>query len=153
MAVLPSPGTEPEQPAPDAEASSEASNAEVAAWFRHQAQLTAYFAGGLAGIALFGAEYMGSAAFPDGHPWTRAIFVTLGLISGAVLGIAYSKLHQNGIALQRKVDRSEGFGAQPYVNPDEKSQKRTEYIYFLGLAGVTAAGGWLALVTWMDALS
>jgi hypothetical protein len=126
-------------------------NDEVARWYRHQGDLTRYLGAGLAGIALFGGGYMETGSFVDDHPWTRAVFLSAGLISGACLGFAYAKLIQDAVKLERRIASQASFGQTAFDAQIDSPDQWTAPLFFAGVFAVVATGGWLLVIAWLDA--
>ncbi|QBR93209.1 hypothetical protein [Nocardioides euryhalodurans] len=127
-------------------------NAEKAAWYANQAQLTTYVGGGLAGTAVLSAEYIGSGAFLEDHEWMRAVFFGLILASGGLLGWAYSKLHQDAVSLSRTNEADPDFGTREFNRDDSPPQRWTKGVYAAGLFGVVATATWLMVIAIADSL-
>src|SRR4051794_8324482 len=67
-------------------------------------ELSLYLGGAaLAGIALLGAGDLGSSIFSDAPPVLRPLFVSLALISGALIGLSYSAYEWEITRLQRAI--------------------------------------------------
>jgi hypothetical protein len=120
-------------------------NARQAEKYSRRCQLCLYLLGGLGGIALFASA---DNALLATRPALGAILLTLGLLAGGVLGLAYSGYQWEQTLMQRRIE--DGLEASaPYDRNAHPPNRSYELLYRLGTILVVAAGAWLVLSAWL----
>ncbi|TCC30507.1 MULTISPECIES: hypothetical protein [Kribbella] len=118
--------------------------------YQRRAQLCTYLAGGLAGIALFGAGDVGNGLFSDVKPFYRAVFFTLAFSTGACLGMSYSGFQWAATVLRRLADDGVFRMTDPYDAVTYPAPMRTEFTYRIGSVLLCLTGAWLLVTAWID---
>ncbi len=108
-----------------------------------------YLAGGLGGIALFATA--DNTFLSTTHPVFGATLLTLGLLAGGALGLAYSGYQWEHTVMQRRID--DGLDASAaYDRSMHPPNRRYEHLYRAGSALVAVTGAWLVISAWASVI-
>ncbi|MFG1622518.1 hypothetical protein [Kribbella sp. NPDC049227] len=146
--------TAAEEPAggsePAADAATECDYSRQIAKYQRRMRLCFYFTGGLGGIALYGAGDVAAGVFND-RPFYRAVFFSLALGAGGLLGLAYGGFEWASTRLERLVEDGVVKKTDPYDRKKYPPPRVRDWIYRGGTVLTVAAGGWLLFAVWCAA--
>jgi hypothetical protein len=115
--------------------------------YQRRTQLCLYLTGGLGGIALFASA--DNVFLTTTHPVYGAVLLTLGLVAGAVLGMAYAGYQWEFAQMQRRIDDGLS-GSAPYDRSLYPPNPRYEQLYRAGSILVALTGAWLVASAWLS---
>jgi hypothetical protein len=115
--------------------------------YEGRTQLCLYLAGGLGGIALFAAA--DNVFLATTHPVFGAVLLSLGLLAGGALGMAYSGYRWELTRLRRRIE--DGLdGSAEYDRTVQPPNSQYEFLYRAGTILVAVTGAWLVLAAWLS---
>lgn len=119
--------------------------------YERRGQLCTYLTGGLGGVALLGAGDVANGLFLEVHPVLRAGFFTLVIVTGGLLGLAYTGFSWAKTVLDRLVEDGTVSDSATYDRTKYPPPRQADMLYRIATILVATTALWLMTTAWIGA--